>query len=113
MSWVFGIRFDVDVQELVYAEVPRGIRYRYTAFITLLLLVAAGAVLLWTERAVQRFAIALNIFIVVDHLAWRYLIWFLKEVICTSQNTYIQEERYYDLEKLNIVTYQIQGNWKW
>src|SRR5439155_15721224 len=62
---------------------------------------------------IQRFAIALNVFIVVDHLAWRYLIELLKNVVCTSQNIYRQKGNYFALEALNIVSYQIQGNWKW
>ncbi|MBL8667233.1 MAG: hypothetical protein JNM48_07215, partial [Rhodospirillales bacterium] len=90
VSWVFGTKFDVDVQELVYVSFPRRGQVPVHGFVTVLLLVVAGAALLWTERDIQKFAIAIDIFIVADHVAWRYLIWLVKNVVRTSKNAYTQ-----------------------
>jgi hypothetical protein len=87
LSWVFGTRFDVNIQELVYTGFPRRGKVPVHGFMTIFLLVAIAAILLWTERSAQRFAIALNIFIVVDHLAWIYLRWLLKDVVSISRGT--------------------------
>jgi hypothetical protein len=113
ISWVSGTKFDVDVQELVYVSFPRRGKMPVHGFLIILLLVVVAAVLLWTEGHIQKFAIAINIFVFIDHLAWMYLIRFIKGVVSNSKNIYRERKDYFALESLDIISYQIQGNWKW
>src|SRR4051794_17038958 len=54
-SWVFGTRFDVDVQELVYHEFPEQGRVPAHGYAVIAVLVIVAAILLWTEENVRRF----------------------------------------------------------
>jgi hypothetical protein len=112
-SWAYGTLFDVNVQEDVYVAFPERGRVPVHGFIVVLLLTVAGAALLWTARDIQRFAIAIDIFIVVDHLAWIYLIWLIRPVVEDSKTTFVQDRNYFAVEALKTVTYHIQGPWKW
>jgi len=55
----------------------------------------------------------------VDHASWRYLIWFMKPAVDKSERTYKRSSdvsaigKLFAIEKLNVVVYQIMGNWKW
>lgn len=113
ISWIFGSNFDVDVQEEVYYEMPKGGQVPFHGFFTIVALVGAAILLGWSAGDIQRFAIAIDIFIIVDHAAWQYLIWLLKPVIRTSRRTYKERQDYFSLEELRVVTHQIQGKWKW
>lgn len=115
-SWVAGSSFDVDVQEQVYASFPRRGSVPAHGFVMILLIAVGGTILFWTERHIQRFAIAISIFFVIDQLSWRYLIWLLNtnlKVVPTSEKTYKDAGRYFALEALKVVSYQIQGKWRW
>jgi hypothetical protein len=113
ISWIEGTNFDVDGQELVYIAFPERGRVPFHGIGTIVALIGAGVLLAWTAGDIQRFAIALDIFIIVDHVAWRYLGWLLKDVVQQSETRYQEMRDYFSLEELRVVCYQIQGNWKW
>jgi hypothetical protein len=112
-SWIYGTKFDVDVQELVYDEFPSQGKMPVHGLVVILLLAVGAIILLWTQEHIQRFAIAISIFFVVDHLAWLYVIRFVKPIVTSSRKKYKEElKNYFLLEALEVVSYQIQGNLK-
>ena len=112
-SWIFGTRFDTDIQELAYEQFPHKEKWPLQAFgVVAILAVVAGA-LCWAEGNIERFAVALVIFMVVDHASWRYLIWYLRPAEIQSEEIYRKNRDFYSLEILRVVIAQIAGNWKW
>jgi hypothetical protein len=112
-AWTFGTLFDTNVQEIALASVPNKGRWPAHTFGVVILLAIVAFVLCWTRGDIQAFAIALTIFVLVDHAAWRYLVWFLKPSIQKSYATYTDAGDFFAIERLNVVTDQIEGNWKW
>src|SRR5579871_1306384 len=70
--WRFGSIFDTDIQELAYAYLPRGWRWRSYGIVFLLIAVAAA--LVWSYGDIKWFAVTITLFFVVDHGGWRHLV---------------------------------------
>jgi hypothetical protein len=122
LSWVSGTNFDTDYQELVLVRLNRENTWPIQSVLALVALFVVAAALLWTvrpeidaagERNIKRFAVILCAFIVIDHAAWRYLIWFLQPATEASIAYYKNIRDFNGLEKLKVVVDQVQGNWKW
>jgi hypothetical protein len=113
LSWVKGTLFDTDVQELVYETVPNEGKWPLHSLAIVLLIGIAAAMLCWTQGDIKMFALALTVFVLIDHIAWRYLIWLLRPSIEQSERKYKDHKNYYALEKLTIVVNHIEGHWKW
>ncbi len=111
-AWVWGASLDIDLQELVYLEVPNKGHIPLEGLGLALTIIALGAVLLWADTYLS-FVSALAVFTVLDHVGWRYLVNFLRPAIEKSQRAYEKEHDYLGLEQLLAVENQICGGWKW
>jgi hypothetical protein len=112
-SWVAGTLFDTDMQELAYREFPRRGKWPGHAIAVVIILSAVAAALCWAEGDIKRFSVVLVLFIIVDHGAWRYLIWYLGPSVRKTELAYQESSDFLSLEILHVVVHQIQGNWKW
>jgi hypothetical protein len=111
--WIFGSYFDTNIQELAYASFPGKGKWPVQAFGALFLLVLVAGALLGAQGNITYFSLALAAFVTVDHLLWFYLKHVLKDSARDSRAEYKKGHRYYDLEILNAVDYQVQGPWKY
>jgi len=111
-SWVWGCKFDVNLQEVVYIRVANAGVLPLRAFAIAGVIIAMGGVLLWVNTY-PAFVVTLTVFTLIDHLAWRYLVGFLGPPIQTSRKYYENKLDYVELERLNIVVDEVAGSWKW
>ena len=111
--WRFGCIFDTDIQELAYAYLPHGGRWRWPSYGIVVLLIAAAAALVWSYGDIRWFAVTITLFFLVDHVGWRYLVKELASSARKSEQEFRANEDYFALERLRIVRAQIGGNWKW
>jgi hypothetical protein len=111
-SLTTGLWFDTNMQELSYASVPNRGKLTWDSVAVIALFGAGFAALLWTRGKIQAFSVMLAGFALIDHVAWRYLIWVLRPEIARSKATYISREDLFAVERLKLVVHQIYGNWK-
>src|SRR5262249_33645073 len=111
--WVFGTYFDTNIQELAYVTFPGKGRWPAQAFGAVFLMVLVAGALLASEGNIMYFSLALAAFIIVDHALWFYVKYVLKESAHQSRIEYKKDHRYYDLETINAVDHQVQGDWKY
>jgi hypothetical protein len=113
LSWTAGTLFDTDIQEVHYVTVPNKGEWSLHTYVVVLILAVVAAALCLTEGNIEWFAIVLSVFIFVDHISWRYLIWYMKPAVDKSEEAYRSKGDWFAIEKLNVVVNQIEGNWKW
>ncbi len=113
LSWTAGLLFDTDIQEVHYVTVPNKGKWSLHTYGVVLILVVVAAALCLTEGNIEWFAIVLSVFVFVDHLSWRYLIWYMKPAVDKSEKAYRNRGDWFATEKLNVVVNQIEGGWKW
>jgi hypothetical protein len=111
-SWVAGINFDINVQELTYVAFPGQGRWPLRLYVVLAIFVVMAVVLLTSFGNIARFSLALTGFLIVDHASWLYVRRFLRKSIDDSRSGYAEEGRHYELEILGLVERQVFGQWK-
>lgn len=111
-SWVGGINFDLNFQELAYKSFPGQGRWPLQLYFVLAIFVVMAVVLLLSFGNIAHFSLALTGFLVVDHLLWLFVRLFLRKSIDDSRARYAAEKKFYELEILNMVETQIFGRWK-
>ena len=111
--WRFGCIFDTDIQELAYAYLPYGGRWRWQSYSIVILLIGIAAGLFWSYGDIKWFATTITLFFLADHGGWRYLVNELAPSARKSEHEFRANEDYFALERLRIVRAQIGGNWKW
>jgi hypothetical protein len=67
LAWTAGTLFDTDIQEIALAEVPNRGKWPVHTFGVVAVLGIAAFVLCWAQGDIEKFAIALTIFVIVDH----------------------------------------------
>lgn len=112
-SWVYGLNFDVDLQEevLTSSANKRAREKGVAAFVVLVTI--GGAVLVWAEGDIMRFSVALAIFSIVDHAAGRYLGGYMQRPFELSAQHYGANRDRFSVERLNVVRDMVYGPWKW
>jgi hypothetical protein len=111
--WRFGCIFDTDIQELAYAYLPHGGRWRWQSYGIVILLIIVAAALVWSYGDIKWFAATMTLFFLVDHGGWRYLVKELASSGRRSEQEFRKNEDYFALERLRVVRAQIGGRWKW
>ena len=114
-SWVTGGTADLSVQRKAYFTVPvRDLPLLAKVYILsiFVLVVAVGWFCLY--ESIRPMAFVLLLLWIVDHVSWRYMV--NKFVLPSSEKsrvTYMRNEGYIELEKLNTAVYRVKGHWKW
>jgi hypothetical protein len=111
-SLTTGLWFDTNIQELAYASVPNRGKMPWHSVAVVALFGAGFAALLWTRGKIQAFSIMLAGFALIDHVAWRYLIWIIRPAIVKSEAIYMSRNDLFAAEGLKLVVHQIYGGWK-
>jgi hypothetical protein len=106
--WVRGTTFDVGMQENVYIGNPK---FPWRPFLAAIFLILVGVTLLWASGNMKLFAAALNGFIAVDFIGWRFLARDVRSMIRQSKALYEREKDYFGLAQLDVVQNYILGNW--
>jgi hypothetical protein len=111
--WRHGCIFDTDIQELAYAYLPHGGRWRWQSYgIVAILVILAGALVL-TYGDMRLFAVTITAFFFVDHGGWRFLVNELAPYAQKSEEEFTRTGDYFAMERLRVVRSQIEGQWKW
>ncbi|HSL82177.1 MAG TPA: hypothetical protein VLF66_05340 [Thermoanaerobaculia bacterium] len=112
-SWVLGTINDANEQEVAYAVPPEDGRFPWQGY-------AVGAVLAFVfgvmcyVRNPRHFVIALTFFLIINVLAWRYLLRkLLPEAYAGSRKLYRREEDIRSLFRLEVFYRYIAGKWQW
>jgi hypothetical protein len=111
-SWVSGINFDVNFQELALVSFPGQGRWPLPLYVALVIFVVMAAILLTSFGNIARFSLALTGFLVVDHASWIFVRLFLRRSFEDSRTHYATEKRFYELKILEMVESQMFGRWK-
>ncbi len=111
-SWVAGINFDINVQELTYTAFPGQGRWPLPLYLILAVFVVMAVILLTSFGNIARFSLALTGFLIVDYASWFYVRLFLRTSIDDSRARYSGEGKHYELEILGLVERQVFGRWK-
>jgi hypothetical protein len=111
--WRFGCIFDTDIQELAYAYLPHGGRWRWRSYAIVVLLILVAGALVWSYGDIQWFAATMTLFFILDHIGWRHLLSELAPSGRKSEQEFRKNEDYFAFERLRVVRDQIGGMWKW
>jgi hypothetical protein len=111
-TWVRGVSFDADIQELAYVTFPGQGKWSMQAIGVLALFIVVAWVLLASYGDIIHFSLALTAFLIVDHGIWFFMRRFLRGVIDQSRARYTHQKQYYELEILKTVVGQVFGKWK-
>jgi hypothetical protein len=113
-SWVFGVRYDTDFQEVVYATAPAGGKLRATDAFMIFVIFAVSIILLWSIDSERNFAVFLGVFLAFNILGWRYLLSVIRPIISESDDLYKAfPTDYFSIERLRCVEHYICGRWQW
>jgi hypothetical protein len=111
-SWVGGVNFDINIQELAYVGFPGQGRWPLQPYAVLVIFVVVAAILLISYGNITYFSLALTGFLLVDHASWIYLRRFFRNSIDDSRIYYTAEKKLYELEILNMAESHMFGRWK-
>jgi hypothetical protein len=111
-SWVAGLNFDINIQELAYLAFPGQGRWPLQLYVILAVFVTVAAILLLSYGNITRFSLALTGFLLVDYASWFYMRRFIRGSIDESRTTYATEGKFYEVEILSMVESQVFGQWK-
>jgi hypothetical protein len=111
-SWVAGLNFDINIQELAYVAFPGQGRWPLQLYVILAVFVTVAAILLLSYGNITHFSLALTGFLLVDYASWFYMRRFIRGSIDESRTTYATEGKFYEVEILSMVESQVFGQWK-
>jgi hypothetical protein len=111
-SWVGGINFDINIQELAYVAFPGRGRWPVQLYVVLAIFVMMGAILLTSFGNIAHFSLALTGFLLVDHASWFFMRRFIRRSIDDSRSYYSREGKFYDVAILGMVENHMFGRWK-
>jgi hypothetical protein len=111
-SWVFGAKFDVDIEERVYVrDSARGI-LDWKTFGVLTIFTIVMLFFFWLHTRERLFGCGLLLFVLVNILGWKAVCRRIRATIEESQATYTELKDYYGLEKLRVVSEYMRGTWQ-
>ena len=111
-SWVSGVNFDINLQELAYVTFPNHGRWPTRLYVTLAVFVLMAAILLMSFGHIAAFSAALTGFLIVDYASWLYVRQLVRGSIEASRVHYSNEKKFYELAILNMVERYVFGWWK-
>jgi hypothetical protein len=112
-SWIFGATFDTDVQELAYFTEKGRFKLTVSAITLIVLFGCVAAALLWAENNDQMFASVLTLFFIFNIAGFAYILWFVRPIIAASKANYSQNENYFNMAQLEMVSDYMTGSWQW
>jgi hypothetical protein len=111
-SWVFGLSFDINTQQIVYVYDPNKGRMTWSSIGAISLLMLVAGLLFWASGSEQHFAGVLNIFVVSNIFLWLLLLKRIRMIIRASKEVYLNESEFFELERLSVVESYIAGSWQ-
>ena len=111
LSWIWGTRFDLSIQLLVYPAYKTRVTTRPAISIVVILIVL-GAILFIALYDDELVATALTIFFLANVCAWRFFVRFIEPFINASlySPSSINPKR---LSLVRAVANYLTGNWQW
>jgi hypothetical protein len=112
--WVYGAKFDVDIQEAAFSRNIGAVRevLRAIAFIVVFGIVAG--ILFLVSKNDQTFAVALTLFLLSNIAGFfLYILPFVKPLFDTSRREFAAGHNYTDLVLLEVVYDYMYGRWQW
>jgi hypothetical protein len=111
-SWVFGAKFDVDIEEKAYArdDLQGALDWRALSVIALLTLTMTG--FFWLHGMERFFGFGLLALVAVNILTWKTVCLRIKGPIDHSMKTFTEQGDYFAAEKLKVVANHIRGAWQ-
>ncbi len=111
-AWVFGTKFDVDIDERVYIkDTARGL-LDWKAFGIIMLLTAVMALFFWLHQYERVFGFGLIAFVLVNVAAWRITCRRISVPIQDSKEEYVRLNDHFGAEKVRIVERFMCGDWQ-
>lgn len=113
-AWATGLPWDACEQELVYVKGPGQRRVLRDSLAIGGLVTGLFFLMLWVD-SYQTFAIFLALFLVLNVIAWLYLVKIiLPDIVASSETHYATWTNYIGLEQLHLVfTRYLTGAWQW
>ena len=111
-SWVFGAKFDVDIEEKTYArdDLNGTLDWRALGVIVLLTLTMIG--FFWLHSMERFFGFGLLALVAVNVMTWRAVCIRINGPIEQSMKTFIGQSDYFAAEKLKLVSEYMRGPWQ-
>lgn len=111
-SWVFGAKFDVDIEERVYAgDSLRGVLdWKTIGVLSVFTLVMM--LFFFLHKRPQFFGLGLILFVLINVLGWKAVCWRVRSTIEESEAFFTEVRDYFGLEKLRAVADYIRGDWQ-
>jgi len=113
VSWVAGLSFDADEQEVLYIEPPERSRVIATCVITALLVAVPFGVLCYLQ-SYRAFASTLSAFLIGNIICWLLVIrWLLPEAVAKTAKYYIAQGAHAQLLGLRLfIDDYLHGSWQ-
>ncbi len=112
--WIFGTGFDLSIQQAVYVNDPHRGRMPFESYAVILSFGVIAVVLVWSSQDYRYFLPVLATFLLGNILGWAYIVRRVSGIIRNSRAYYKSQADYFGLEKLDVVTEYMLGNWqKW
>lgn len=113
-SWVFGLRFDINLQVVAFrASHLRLPKIRVQAFTCIVIILVLFVILALIQQP-RFFLFFFMTFVVGNLFTWRfYLAKYLSPLISSSKQVHKEQEDYLGLEKTGCIERYIAGNWQW
>lgn len=111
-SWVFGAKFDVDIEEKAYVRDDRKgeLDWRALGVIVLLTLTLIG--FFWLHSMERLFGVGLLALAAVNILTWKTVCTRIAGPIDQSMRAFTEQGDYFAAEKLKVVSGYMRGAWQ-
>lgn len=111
-SWIFGAKFDVDIEERVYiADLARGLM-DWKSLGVLALFTVVMVFFFWLHQYERFFGLGLLAFVLTNILGWKAVCRRIAGTIDDSRSRYRDLKDHFGLEKLAIVSEYMRGRWQ-